>query len=196
MDDKQTYSLTVNDKPVHVIASPKMWLMDVLRDDLQLTGTKDGCGTCQCGSCMVIVDGEPVRSCIVTMQRVAHRANVETIEGLSNGELHPIQQAYIDQGATQCGFCTPGFIMATKALLEKNPAPTLEEIYDGHRWNICRCTGLNAIVRAVQQASGIDVPELPGVKLPMKAISRPLIRPDAVEKVTGKGIYALSLIHI
>lgn len=190
MDDKQTYSLTVNDKPVHVIASPKMWLMDVLRDDLQLTGTKDGCGTGHCGSCMVIVDGEPVRSCIVTMQRVAHRANVETIEGLSNGELHPIQQAYIDQGATQCGFCTPGFIMATKALLEKNPAPTLEEIYDGHRWNICRCTGHNAIVRAVQQASGIDVPELPGVKLPMKAISRPLIRPDAVEKVTGKGIYA------
>ena len=190
MDDKQTYNLTVNGEQVHVTTSPKTWLMDVLRDDLQLTGTKDGCGTGHCGSCMVIVDGEPVRSCIVTMQRVAHQANVETIEGLSNGDLHPIQQAYIDQGATQCGFCTPGFIMATKALLEKNPAPTLEEIYDGHRWNICRCTGHNAIVRAVQQASGIDVPELPGVKLPMKAISRPLIRPDAVEKVTGEGIYA------
>ncbi|MFQ5409906.1 MAG: molybdopterin cofactor-binding domain-containing protein, partial [Anaerolineales bacterium] len=190
MADLQIYTLVVNGEEVNVESLPKAWLMDVLRDDLHLTGTKDGCATGHCGSCMVIVDGEPVRSCIVPMKRVAHRAHVETIEGLANGDLHPIQQAYIDQGATQCGFCTPGFIMATKALLDKNPSPTLADIYAGHRWNICRCTGHNAIVRAVQQAAGQGVPALPGVKLPLNAISRPLPRPDAVDKVTGAGIYA------
>ena len=153
MDDKQTYSLTVNGEQVHVTTSPKTWLMDVLRDDLQLTGTKDGCGTGHCGSCMVIVDGEPVRSCIVTMQRVAHRANVETIEGLSNGDLHPIQQAYIDQGATQCGFCTPGMIMAGVGLLDQNPEPSESEIRHCLEGNICRCTGYQNIVKAFQSAS-------------------------------------------
>ena len=190
MADLQNYTLVVNGEEVQTHALPKTWLMDVLRDNLYLTGTKDGCATGHCGSCMVIVDGEPVRSCIVPMKRVAAGAQVETIEGLANGSLHPIQQAYIDQGATQCGFCTPGFIMATKALLDKNPNPSLEEIYAGHRWNICRCTGHNAIIRAVQQAAGQAVPELPGVKLPLHAISRPLPRPDAVDKVNGKGIYA------
>jgi xanthine dehydrogenase molybdenum-binding subunit len=166
--------------------------MDVIRDELHLTGTKDGCGTGHCGSCMVIKDGEAVRSCIVPMKRSAG-AQITTIEGLADintGALHPIQQAYIEQGATQCGFCTPGFIMATKALLDQNPHPTLKEIYDGHRWNICRCTGHNAIIRAIQQAAGQDVPPLPAVKAPLKAISQPLPRPDAVDKVTGKGIYA------
>jgi xanthine dehydrogenase molybdenum-binding subunit len=189
MSEKQTYTLTINGQQHQVSVDPKTNLMDVVRDELRLTGTKDGCGTGHCGSCMVISNGEAVRSCIVPMKR-ADGANIRTIEGVANGGLHPVQQAYIDQGATQCGFCTPGFVMATIALLEKNPNPTLDEIHDGHKWNICRCTGHNAIIRAVQQAAGQEVAPLPAVKQPLNAISRPLPRPDAVEKVTGKGIYA------
>lgn len=191
MSEKQTYTLTVNGVQRQVTATPKTFLMDVLRDQLRLTGVKDGCGTGHCGSCMVIQDGEAVRSCLVPMKR-AEGATITTIEGLHGpeGALHPVQQAYIEQGATQCGFCTPGFIMSTVALLEKNPNPTLEEIYDGHQFNICRCTGHNAIIRAIQQAAGQAVPPLPAVKAPLKAISRPLPRPDAVDKVTGRGIYA------
>lgn len=189
MADLQTYTLTVNGHARQVMASPQTLLMDVLRDQLRLTGVKDGCATGHCGSCMVIKDGEAVRSCLVPMKR-AENANLTTIEGLANGELHPIQKAYIEQGATQCGFCTPGFIMATKALLDQNPNPSLEEIYKAHQFNFCRCTGHNAIIRAVKQAAGQEVSALPTVKQPLKAISRPLPRPDAVDKVTGKGIYA------
>ena len=191
MSEKETYTLIVNDKHYQVRVSPQTQLMDVIRDELRLTGTKDGCATGHCGSCMVIKDGEAVRSCLVPMKR-ADGAKIITIEGMTNadGTLHSVQQAYLDQGAAQCGFCTPGFIMATIALLEKNPHPTLEEIYDGHKWNICRCTGHNAIIRAVQQAAGQEVPPLPSVKGGLKAISQPFPRPDAVEKVTGKGIYA------
>lgn len=191
MSKNDVFTLTINGTEITTEAEPQTSLMDVLRDRLHLTGTKDGCGTGHCGSCMVIKDGEPVRSCIVPMKRVAG-ASIRTIEGVAaaDGALHPVQQAYIEQGATQCGFCTPGFIMATIALLEKNPNPTLKEIYDGHKWNICRCTGHNAVIRAVEQAAGRDVAPLPAVKKPLQAISRPLPRPDAVEKVTGKGIYA------
>ncbi|MGH9843197.1 MAG: molybdopterin-dependent oxidoreductase [Blastocatellia bacterium] len=190
MNDNQTYTLTVNGQQHRLSASPKTNLMDVLRDELRLTGTKDGCAVGHCGSCMVLKDGEAVRSCIVPVKR-ADGAKITTIEGVAeNGSLHPVQQAYIEQGATQCGFCTPGFIISTVALLNKNPNPTLEEIHDGHKWNICRCTGHNAIIRAVQQAAGQAVPPLPAVKQPLKAISQPLPRPDAVEKVNGKGIYA------
>jgi selenium-dependent xanthine dehydrogenase len=191
MNEKQIYTLTVNGERRQVSASPQTMLMDALRDQLRLTGTKDGCAVGHCGSCMVIKDGEPARSCIVPMKR-ADGAEIITIEGVAgaDGGLHPAQQAYIDQGAAQCGFCTPGFIMSTIALLEKNPNPTLEEIYDGHKWNICRCTGHNAIIRAVQQAAGQSVASAPTVKQPLKAISHPLPRPDAVEKVNGKGVYA------
>ncbi|MCI0392308.1 MAG: molybdopterin-dependent oxidoreductase [Acidobacteria bacterium] len=191
MSEERIFTLTVNGKQVQVSVAPQTMLMDVLRDNLRLTGAKDGCATGHCGSCMVINDGEPVRSCIVQMKRV-DGANITTIEGVAgaDGGLHPVQQAYIDQGATQCGFCTPGFIISTIALLEKNPNPTLKEIYDGHKWNICRCTGHNAIIRAIQQAAGESVGPLPSVKQPLNAISRPLPRPDAVEKVNGKGIYA------
>jgi selenium-dependent xanthine dehydrogenase len=191
MNEKRTYTLTVNGERRQVTVSPQTTLMDALRDQLRLTGTKDGCAVGHCGSCMVIKDGEAVRSCIVPMKRL-DGAEIVTIEGVANGDgaLHPVQQAYIEQGATQCGFCTPGFIMATIALLEKNPGPTLDEIYDGHKWNICRCTGHNAIIRAVRQAAGQSVGPLPTVKQPLNAISRPLPRPDAVEKVNGKGVYA------
>ncbi len=187
-----TYTLTVNGTEYRVQAAPRTFLMDVLRDQLGLTGVKDGCASGHCGSCMVIKDGQAVRSCLVPMKR-AGGATITTIEGLHGPDgtgLHPIQQAYIDQGATQCGFCTPGFIMATKALLDENPSPTLAEIYQAHRWNICRCTGYNAIIRAVQQAAGQEIPPLPAVKRPLRAISRPLPRPDAVEKVNGQGLYA------
>ena len=191
MSDSQNFRMTVNGVAREVTCSPTDNLMDVLRDHLHLTGTKDGCATGHCGSCMVIKDGKAERSCLVLMKRT-EGASITTIEGIAqaNGSLNPIQQAYIDQGATQCGICTPGFIMATKALLDKNPNPTLEEIYDGHAFNICRCTGYNAIIRAIQQAAGQAVPALPGVKMPMHAISKPMPRPDAVDKVTGKGIYA------
>lgn len=192
MADKQTYTLTVNGRERQVVAGPQTSLMDVIRDQLRLTGTKDGCATGHCGTCMVIKDGEAVRACLVPMKR-ADGADITTIEGLAGPDgdgLHPIQQAYVEQGATQCGFCTPGFIMATKALLDQNPNPSLDEIYRAHRWNICRCTGYNAIVRAVQQAAGQTVPPLPAVGPALEAIGRPLPRPDAVEKVTGRGIYA------
>ncbi|MCX6048770.1 MAG: molybdopterin-dependent oxidoreductase [Chloroflexi bacterium] len=190
MSDQQTFALTVNGQSQTVTATPKALLMDVLRDQLHLTSVKDGCATGHCGSCMVIKDGEAVRSCLVLMKK-AESADITTIEALAgpDGQLHPLQQAYIDQGATQCGFCTPGFILASKVLLDQNPNPTLEEIYDGLQFNICRCTGHNAIIRAIQQATGQAVPALPAVKQPLKAISRPLPRPDAVDKVTGKGIY-------
>ncbi len=191
MSDKQTFHLNVNGTAHTVNAAPNEYLMNVLRDQLHLTGTKDGCGTGHCGSCMVLMNGKPERACLVTIKR-ADNAQVKTIEAVANadGTLHPVQQAYIDQGATQCGFCTPGFILSTLALLEKNPNPSMQEIYDGHKWNICRCTGHNSIIRAIQQAAGQPVPPLPPVKHPMRAISQPLPRPDAVAKVTGKGIYA------
>ena len=191
MPDTQTYTLTVNGQGRQVTASPKTLLMDVLRDQMRLTSVKDGCATGHCGTCMVLKDGEAVRACLVPMKR-AEGAIITTIEGLAGegGQLHPVQQAYIDQGATQCGICTPGFILSTKALLDRSPNPTLEEIHDGHRWNICRCTGYNAIIRAIQQAAGQPVPPLPPVKQPLQAVSRPLPRPDALEKVTGKGVYA------
>lgn len=192
MPEMQTYTLTVNGVQRRVAATPNASLMDVLRDQLHLTGVKDGCATGHCGTCTVIQNGRAVRSCLIPMKR-AEGTSIITIEGVTGPDgrgLHPVQQAYIDQGATQCGFCTPGFILSTLALLEKNPHPTLQEIYEGHRWNICRCTGYNAIIRAIQQAAGQAVPSLPSVKAPLKAVGRPLPRPDAVDKVTGKGIYA------
>lgn len=191
MSEMQTFILTVNGRRRAVKAGPQTSLMDVLRDQLRLTGVKDGCATGHCGSCTVIKDGESVRSCLVPIKR-AEGADITTIEGLAgpDGGLDSVQRAYIEQGATQCGFCTPGFIMSTRALLDKNPNPTLDEIYKAHQWNICRCTGHSAIIRAIQQAAGQSVPPLPGVKQPLKAVSRPLPRPDAADKVTGRGIYA------
>jgi xanthine dehydrogenase molybdenum-binding subunit len=187
----QLYHLIVNGKSHQVMAAPETRLMDVLRDQLRLTGVKDGCATGHCGSCMVIQDGKAVRSCLVLMKR-ANGAHITTIEAIAgaDGALHPIQQAFIDHGATQCGFCTPGFIISTKALLDQNPHPTRDEICDALKWNICRCTGHNAILRAVEDLAGHPMPPLPATKKPMRAISRALPRPDAVAKVNGTGIYA------
>lgn len=132
----------------------KNWnLLYVLREVLDLTGAKCGCSTGDCGACKVIVDGEAVNSCLI-LARNATGKKIQTIEGLSNGpELHPIQQAFIDCGAVQCGYCTPGMIMSAKALLDKNPNPTEPEIRAAISNNLCRCTGYVKIVDAIQMAA-------------------------------------------
>ncbi|HEV2130151.1 MAG TPA: (2Fe-2S)-binding protein [Longimicrobiaceae bacterium] len=138
---------TLNGAPVDVIAHPLKRLLDVLREEYGLTGTKEGCGEGECGACTVLVDGEPVVSCLVPFAQVAG-AEVTTIEGL--GGDHPLQHAFVEQGGAQCGICTPGMILAALAL---GPNPSLEEIRVGLAGNLCRCTGYEAIYRAVQQAS-------------------------------------------
>lgn len=132
---------------------PANWrLIDLLRRNLEMTGTHEGCGEGDCGACTVIVNGKAVNSCLMLAVE-ADRCEVLTIEGLlKNGELHPLQQAFIEEGAIQCGFCTPGMIMASKAMLDKNPHPTEEEIRQALQGNLCRCTGYEKIVQAVKTA--------------------------------------------
>lgn len=146
-------NLTINDREYHLNSLPNRTLLSVLREDLGLTGTKEGCGAGECGACVVLMDGEPVNSCLVLIgQADGHR--VQTIEGLSkNGQPHPLQKAFVEDGAVQCGFCTPGMIMASKALLDKNDHPSEEEIREALAGNICRCTGYTKIVQAVQDAA-------------------------------------------
>lgn len=132
---------------------PNQLLLNLLRENLYMTGTKYGCGIGECGACTVLVDGEPVLSCLTLVADVDGR-NVETIEGLAEGDdLDVIQQAYLEEGAVQCGFCTPGFIMTTKALLKENPNPTEEEIREYLKGNYCRCTGYVNIIKAVKKAA-------------------------------------------
>ena len=146
-------SSTVNGEPVETLAAPTSTLLDWLRDGLGLTGAKEGCGTGDCGACSVILDGRLVCSCLVLGAEMGGK-KLETIEGMADGEkLHPLQQQFIDHAALQCGICTPGFLMAAKALLKKNPDPTEEEIRFGLSGNLCRCTGYDKIVRAVQAAA-------------------------------------------
>jgi carbon-monoxide dehydrogenase small subunit len=130
-------------------------LLLVLREKLGLTGTKEGCGTGECGACTVLVNGEPVNSCLYLAVR-ADGKSVLTIEGLAQGgQLHPLQQAFIDNAAVQCGFCAPGMLLSAKALLDRNPRPTEREIREGIAGNICRCTGYVKVVKAIQQASTV-----------------------------------------
>jgi CO/xanthine dehydrogenase Mo-binding subunit/aerobic-type carbon monoxide dehydrogenase small subunit (CoxS/CutS family) len=146
-------TFTVNGESVTAVNEPGKYLMTFLREDLGLLGTKDGCTSGDCGSCAVIVDGKRVDSCIYLLRRCGG-SSVTTIEGLANnGRLHPIQAAFLDQGAVQCGFCIPGMIVASKVLLDKNPSPSAEEIREGLHKNICRCTGYMQIFEAVQKAS-------------------------------------------
>src|SRR5699024_2654736 len=142
--------LTVNGKEYDLNIREDIRLLDLLREDLGLIGTKEGCGEGECGTCTVIMDGEIVNSCLV-MAFQANGSDILTIEGLErNGKIHPIQQAFIDAGAVQCGYCIPGMIMSAKALLDKNPDPTREEIREGISGNLCRCTGYNKIVDAIE----------------------------------------------
>jgi len=145
--------LTVNGAKRSFDVEPNTLLLNLLRDEMSLTGTKYGCGIGECGACTVLMDGEAVLACMILAVDADGR-RVDTVEGLAeDGEPHPIQQAYLDEGAVQCGYCTPGFIMATKALLDENPAPTEAEIREYLNGNLCRCTGYVNIVKAVQRAA-------------------------------------------
>lgn len=150
---KKELHIKVNGSDYHLLVDTRRSLLDVIREDVGLTGTKNGCGAGECGACTVLLNNEPVNSCLV----FAHEADgqeVITIEGLAQGSvLHPIQQAFVDQGAIQCGFCTPGMVMSTKALLDRKANPTREEVLHGLKGNLCRCTGYVKIVNAVQAAS-------------------------------------------
>ncbi|MDX8482703.1 (2Fe-2S)-binding protein [Mesorhizobium sp. VK24D] len=148
-------STTINGDHVEYLCQPDETLLEVLRDRLGLTGAKEGCGTGDCGACSVIVDDRLVCSCLV-LGAEAEGRQIETIEGMAHGDqLHPLQQKFLEHAALQCGVCTPGFLMAAKDLLAKNPSPTEEEIRFGLAGNLCRCTGYDKIVRAVQDAANV-----------------------------------------
>jgi carbon-monoxide dehydrogenase small subunit len=152
MAKRRIVSFQVNGDPVDVAIEPRETLLDVLRNRLDLTGTKEGCSNGNCGACTVLVDGLAVDSCIVLGVEMEGRS-VQTVEGLARGsELHPLQQAYIDHGGMQCGICTPGFLMATVHLLDNVPNPTEQDIRLWLAGNLCRCTGYDKIVRSVQAA--------------------------------------------
>ena len=146
---KKELKLAVNGQNYELYVKPKTLLVEVLRDLLVLTGTKRGCNSSSCGACTVILNGLAVKSCsILALQ--ANQGEVFTVEGLSKGDqLHPLQKAFLDYGAFQCGFCTPGMLMSAKAFLDENPDPTSEQIREGVDGNVCRCTGYNSIIRAV-----------------------------------------------
>ena len=150
---KSLIQLNINGQPVEAAVDPNRTLLQLLREDLGLTGTKHGCGLGDCGACTVILDGRPVNSCLVLAIQ-ANGSEVLTIEGLAeNGKLHPIQQAFVDKGAIQCGFCSPGMILSAKALLDANPKPSEHDIRMALSGNLCRCTGYQKIVDAVGEAA-------------------------------------------
>jgi len=148
-------TLRINGAEYRVEVPAGAFLLDVLRDHLGLQGAKEACAEGECGSCTVLVDGRPADSCILFAGQAAGR-EITTIEGLSAGGLHPVQQAFADLGAVQCGFCTPGFVVAAAAFLEENPSPTPSEVREALAGNLCRCTGYEAIVAAVVAAGRRD----------------------------------------
>ena len=151
--EKTQIALTVNGEPHDVAFDPYKTLLEVLREDLNLAGTKHGCELGECGACAVLVDGEPRLSCLTLALECAGRS-VETIEGLARGsQLHPLQAAFADFGGSQCGYCTPGVIMTAKALLDRNPSPTRDEIREATAGNLCRCTGYQQITDAIEDAA-------------------------------------------
>jgi aerobic carbon-monoxide dehydrogenase small subunit len=152
---KEILRCTVNDQPVEVLVPPYVTLLDALREELGLTGPKEGCGTGDCGACTVRLDGRPVASCLVLALQARGRT-VQTIEGLARGStLHPLQDAFGRHGVPQCGFCIPGVLMAAAALLDETPEPTEEEIRYGIAGNLCRCTGYTKMIAAIRDAAGV-----------------------------------------
>ena len=152
---KQVLSCTVNGEAVEVLVQPYVTLLDALREDMGLTGPKEGCGTGDCGACTVHVDGKVVASCLMLAMQVRGR-HVRTIEGLGTGDqLHPLQEAFVRHGVPQCGFCIPGVLMAAAALLEQNPRPSHDEIRYGIAGNLGRCTGYTKMVTAISEAAGV-----------------------------------------
>ena len=153
--NRERFSLRVNESIRSVEAYPMERLLDVLREDLGLTGTKEGCGEGECGACSVLINGELVNSCLIPIAQVAN-AEITTIEGLAAKEhLHPVQKAFLSCGGAQCGMCTPGMIVATAHLLSKHPHPTPEQIREGLNGNLCRCTGYIRIFEAVEKAAAM-----------------------------------------
>ena len=150
---KRLITLTVNGTPYEVAVEPRQSLLQLLREELHLTGTKEGCSEGECGACTVLLDGQSVDSCLIFGLEAQGR-DVTTIEGLAHGDqLHPVQKAFAEYGAVQCGFCTPGMILSAKVLLDNNPYPTEAEIRQSIAGNLCRCTGYVKIVEAIQAAA-------------------------------------------
>lgn len=154
---KKRIHLIVNGYACELEVEPRQTLLEVIRENLELTGTKEGCGMGECGACTVLMDGKPVTSCIMLAAQ-ANGCKIMTIEGLdcADGAIHPIQQAFVEHGAIQCGFCTPGMILSAKAFLEENPHPSRPNIRRAISGNLCRCTGYQKIEEAILSASGVQ----------------------------------------
>jgi aerobic-type carbon monoxide dehydrogenase small subunit (CoxS/CutS family) len=151
--DPSRLRLSINGQPCEVSCPPERILLDLLREDLNLTGTKRGCDLGTCGCCTVLVDGRPTLSCL-TLATLVDGRELTTIEGVGRGTgLHPVQRAFVERGATQCGFCTPGFVLSAVALLREHPHPTKAEVMDAVAGNLCRCTGYTKIVQAILDAA-------------------------------------------
>jgi carbon-monoxide dehydrogenase small subunit len=149
---KRIIELTVNEETYELAIECQEILLDVLRNNLGLTGTKEGCGTGECGSCTVLLEGEPILACLMLAVECENK-KIETIEGQSiNGDLTPVQEAFLEKGGVQCGFCTPGMVMASTDLLKRNPNPSKEDIMESLGGHLCRCTGYNKIMESVQHA--------------------------------------------
>lgn len=149
---KRIIELTVNEETYELAIECQETLLDVLRNNLGLTGTKEGCGTGECGSCTVLLEGEPILACLMLAVECENK-KIETIEGQSiNGDLTPVQEAFLEKGGVQCGFCTPGMVMASTDLLKRNPDPSKEDIMESLGGHLCRCTGYNKIMESVQHA--------------------------------------------
>ena len=153
MSKKHHVSTTINNEPAEFLCEARQSLLEILRDVVGLTGAKEGCNNGNCGACTVMLDGVPVNSCLVLAVE-AQGAKIETVEGIArHGHLHPVQQCFLEGAALQCGICTPGFLVAAKALLDKNPKPSEHEIRFNLANNLCRCTGYDKIVKSVQAAA-------------------------------------------
>jgi CO/xanthine dehydrogenase Mo-binding subunit/aerobic-type carbon monoxide dehydrogenase small subunit (CoxS/CutS family) len=197
--NKVHVSAVVNGEAVEFLCEPQQSLLAVLRDELGLTGTKEGCGTGDCGACSVILDGYVVNACMVLAAEV-EGCRVTTVEGLAHGaELHPLQRKFLEHAALQCGFCTPGILVAAKVLLDRNPNPSESDVRFGLAGNLCRCTGYDKIVRAVLDAAAemrgeeCRRPPVPEGTADLRVVGTRPIRPDGVEKVTGRALFGADM---